>query len=246
MVRQPYRSLLLTMLGLALASCSGLNDIASLAPLTLTATVNTTTAAMENTPVTPVASPPATIAMVSARSTPRMPGCRPEEVAQLIMRFFDAFNRGDQAALPRFFPDTEAGTPNGSGQTFQWYSATDWSKDGGRHFVAYNRAQLFPYFARRHEQREQLRLRMIRVGEEQARGIAHIAYILSRQADDLPPELGGPERIAEGKGAIDCATQRLVVWSMAMNLGDVAPRPCPEPPAGISPTAVIVCGWPDR
>lgn len=197
-----------------------------------------------NPPSTATAAPAAVPQVVVTRDNERSPtGCSPREVAEVLLRFFDAFNRGDQQGLTRFF-DPE----------FEWYSVTAASSgnDRGSHFVTANRDALLAYFARRHEQHERLRLRALRVSGASWHGGVDFNYVLWRDAEDLAPELGGAERIAEGKGAIGCPGQKIFVWSMAMNhiapgqeqeyLDSVRPG-CPEPPAGTPPTAVIVCAW---
>jgi hypothetical protein len=40
------------------------------------------------------------------------------------------------------------------------------------------------------------------LGEE---GNVGIVYVLTREAEDLDPGLGGPDRSATGKGVINCA-----------------------------------------
>lgn len=43
----------------------------------------------------------------------------------------------------------------------------------------------------------------------------------------LPTELGGPEHLADGKGAIDCTDQTIMAWTMSQGTGN--PN---EPPMG--------------
>ena len=169
-------------------------------------------------------------------------GCGPREVAQLIMRFFDAFNNGDQEQLDRFF---------GFESGFQWYSVTEGDPSkGGRHFVAYNPEDLLAYFAERHQQHERLRLITVDVAGPSWHGGVDIAYFLTRRADDLEPGLEGSERIVHGKGAINCEKQQIFVWSMGMPMVDEKQPSgplwreiglCPDPPAGTPPTAVVAC-----
>ena len=165
--------------------------------------------------------------------------CSPHQVAELIVRFFDAFNRGDQEQLAGFF-----------GSDFMWYSVTEHSADRAeyRHFVTYNRDELPRYFAQRHEQHEHLRLLKLGVGQGgDPRGLTvGIAYLLTRQADDLKPGFGGPERLAGGKGAINCKEQTIYVWSMGINMvRENEPLPiyavCPTPTAVTPTSAVIAC-----
>lgn len=165
----------------------------------------------------PTAAPIATDPSHQATQTP--PGCKREEVTRLVERFLDAFNRGDQEQLARFF-----------GPRFEWYSVGD----GKRHSLAYNpngglrvggfpaglevtvghQDLLLPYFAQRHAEGERLRLRELSSNYEGVRDIAHITYTLDRTADDLAPAPGAAARETTGKGAIDCRDQTLMVWSM--------------------------------
>ncbi len=39
-----------------------------------------------------------------------------------------------------------------------------------------------------------------------------IAFVLTRRAADLPPEFGGPHRLASGKGQIHCPSRTIYVW----------------------------------
>ncbi len=157
--------------------------------------------------------------------TPPTPACSREEVTRLVERFLDAFNRGDQDQLARFF-----------GPRFEWYSVSDRGRESGdRHFLAYNpngglrlgafpeglevtvghQDLLLPYFAERHAHGERLELRKLGSSYEAGRNIAHITYTLTRTAEDLELRLGKPERETLGKGAVDCTDQTIMVWSMA-------------------------------
>ncbi|MQB01234.1 MAG: hypothetical protein GEU78_13235 [Actinobacteria bacterium] len=122
-------------------------------------------------------------------------------------------------------------------ENFEWYSATEGNpRNGGRHFVAYHRAKLQAYFLERISHDERMYLLEIDVGYERARNLGHVAYNLLRTADDLT------EYAAEagGKGAIDCDSGRIEVWSMAQGpkpqpVGDL----CPEEP--VPPDIAIAC-----
>ena len=77
-------------------------------------------------------------------------------------------------------------------------------------------------------------------------GGGNIGFVIQRQANDLDPELWGPDFIAMGKGFVDCETQTIDVWSMAMN----TPLPdspevsvCPTPIAEESRDAVFACTY---
>ena len=96
-----------------------------------------------------------------------------------------------------------------AGQLFAWYS-TD--SPGQRiNDEAYDRNTLMAYFARRHEQHEQLALESFRFNGTSPTGLGNFEFELSRSADD-----GISSAPYGGKGAIDCGVPNtLVVWSMA-------------------------------
>ena len=47
-----------------------------------------------------------------------------------------------------------------------------------------------------------------------------IVYVLTRDARDLEPGLGGPARMAFGKGAVNCESRRIFTWSMQMSTAE--------------------------
>jgi hypothetical protein len=98
--------------------------------------------------------------------------------------------------------------------------------EGGRvenGFVTYDEGERLCYFAERHGKGERLSLLKVSstqaglLGEENNVGIV---YVLTRDAEDLYPELGGPVRIAFGKGAIKCEIRQIFAWSMEMRAGE--------------------------
>jgi hypothetical protein len=121
-------------------------------------------------------------------------GCGPIEVADLITRFVDAFNRGDERQLVAFF-----------GPEFQWFSFSKPHNAGG-HFVAYNRDELPAYFAGRRAKNERLALTRLQLNGGGA-SLMHVAYDLEWRADDGSGE-------GHGKGAVNCQRGTLTVWSM--------------------------------
>ncbi len=170
------------------------------------------------------------------------PGCNPREVARLIVRFFDVLNHGDQERLANFiFGSGPAGV-----SPSQWYSASEGvESQGGRHFVAYNLRDFLSYAVERHQQHERLRLIEVDVAGPSWHGGVDIAYVLTRQADDL---LSGPgEHMAHGKGAVNCKEQKIFVWSMGMPIQKEQPcvtpaiELCPAPPPNSPSYAVIAC-----
>jgi hypothetical protein len=144
-------------------------------------------------------------------------------LARRIAAFFDAFNRGDPAAT---------GYIAASGG---WYSVGDGRR---RHFVTYSRRGLSGYFARRHHHGERLRLEQVDV--DYANGLGHIAYLVDRRADDLR-RLGITGTTAIGKGAVDCDTGQIVVWSMGMPAGHGHERFEVCPPPRTPSRAIVAC-----
>lgn len=140
--------------------------------------------------------------------------CSPQSVGDLVVRFFDAVNREDVAAISGFFTED-----------FEWFSITEGNpRNGGRHFAGYDHADLNRYFARRVQQDERMYLLEIDVQYESARDLGHVAYNLHRTADDISGY--GPD--AGGKGAIDCSTGLIHVWSFgqaegSMFVGELCP-----------------------
>ena len=117
-------------------------------------------------------------------------------------------------------------------------------------FVTYNQGEMLRYFAERHRQGE--RLELFKVSATQAgllgnKGNVGIVYVLTRDAEDLDPGLGGPNRIATGKGTINCGSKRIFVWSMEMREGDTrsereaASWLCTDPPGWRPGAAVVAC-----
>ena len=142
-------------------------------------------------------------------------GCSPDEVTARIVEMFAAVNRGDPNLVDEFF-GRQSQAP------FQWYSMDEFGKTEAEenHFVAYAWDELDAYWPERYRQQERLQLRSVQFnGWEGARGLVHFGpIVLARQADDLRPGLGGPESLAEGKGAYHCGTRAFVVLSLSMSL----------------------------
>jgi hypothetical protein len=165
-----------------------------------------------------------TTRIVVTRDDPGLPAaCRPRRLARHIAGFFGAFNRGDPSAVD--FVDPSEG----------WYSVSD---GRGRHFVTYSRSGLPEYFARRHRRGE--RLRLLEVDVSYARGLGHMAYRVERRAGDLA-RLGIVGTTAVGKGALDCETGKIVVWSMGQPAGQRFTRfaVCPRPTSRTG--AIVAC-----
>jgi hypothetical protein len=199
---------------------------------------------------------PATKVLVTSEDPSLPDGCRPREIAELVLDFFDAFNRGDQERLSRLFFISEGPSPPDFSEEgyypWSWYSVSEVGP-GGRiedGFVTYNQGELLRYFAERYGQREHLGL--IKVSATQAgllgeEGNVGIVFVLTRDARDLEPGLGGPARIAIGKGAINCASRKIFVWSMEMRAREdrsarqAAGWLCTDPPGWKPGSAVVAC-----
>jgi hypothetical protein len=79
-------------------------------------------------------------------------------------------------------------------------------RGGGRvenGFVTYDKGELLCYFAERPGKGERLSLQKVsstQPGLLDEDNNVDLVYVLTRDAEDLDPELGGPARIACGKG----------------------------------------------
>ena len=151
--------------------------------------------------------------------------CSPQRVGDLVVGFFDAVNREDAGATAGFFTDD-----------FEWYSITEGNpRNGGRNFVGRDHEDLERYFAERAQHDERMHLLEINVGYDSGRDLGHVAYSLRRTADDISR---GPD--AHGKGAIDCGTGLIHVWSMSQTKGPMGVREtCPGKPD--PPRVALAC-----
>lgn len=177
--------------------------------------------------------PTTTQPIIITRDDSALPqGCNPDEVAQLIMRFLDAFNKGDQEILEGFF--ALAGE--------RWFSDTISEEE---HFTTYTQAELLDYFTLRHQNNDRLQLIKVNVSPRGLRE-ADITFQMTREADDIEPGKNGRNRYVQGKGAIFCRTQKFMVWSMGTAPPNISPadylsQVCPDPPSNIPENAVIAC-----
>jgi hypothetical protein len=183
-------------------------------------------------------------------------GCHPRQIAEIVMGFIYAFNSGNQEQLARLFFVSEGPSPPDFSTKgyypWSWYSVSEVGAEGRIEdgFVTYDQSELLSYFAKRHEQSEHLELLKVSVtgagvlGEEDNVGII---YALTREAEDLGPGLGGPDHVAIGKGAINCASRRIFVWSMEMrawetrSAREAASWLCTDPPGWRPGKAVVAC-----
>ena len=118
-----------------------------------------------------------------------------DDVARLVEDFVRAYNDGDaEAAEASFSADPD----------FEWYSV---SRGQREEFTTYERSRLAPYFARRHEVGDRLKLLEVDVREERGwHGGYGFAFRLVRFSDQ-----GRAAGRYHGKGAADCT---IFVWSM--------------------------------
>lgn len=145
--------------------------------------------------------------------------CHPHQIALLITRFFDAYSNGNVDQLTHFFnQDFQASGIVG------WFSDTILSaeaSDNKRHFVARNHEELLDYLTSRREHSEKLKLLVLQVTARSSQSnTVDIGFVYRRQAKDLEPGADGLTRIGNGKGVVDCATQKIIVWSMALPAED--------------------------
>jgi len=195
--------------------------------------------------------------VIVTSNDPSLPeGCHPRQVADLVISFVGAFNRGDQATLSRIFFVSEGPSPpdfaDGGYDPWSWYTVGK-VEPGGKivgSFVTYDQGELLRYFSRRHEKGEQLRLLKLSLGQTGLLGKEDnvgFAYVLNRTARDLEPDLGGPASIASGQGAINCKNRRIFTWRMDMRVEDrrtnreAAAWLCTDPPGWRPGKAVVAC-----
>jgi hypothetical protein len=198
--------------------------------------------------------PAATDALVTRDSRSLPAGCSPREVAGLLNGFFDAFNRGDMQALDEIWTSEDSpGRPVGStGREFLWYAVTEGGsirRGPWRHRSIYDRPELLGYFAERHGQNERMELVAVRATRATEPWRVGVSFVVRRTADDLPSGLGGRQRIAGGKGVVDCERRRLQMWAMGMSTAEPdqdyppggARVPCPRPGGWSPANPVVAC-----
>lgn len=172
---------------------------------------------------------PETRVIVTSHNASLEEGCRPRPVAETVIRFVDAFNYGDQAMLSQVFFVSEGPSPadfsSAGYYPWSWYSVNEVGQSGKIEdgFVTYDQTELLRYFARRHQQGERLRLfkgALTGTGLLDEESNVGFVFVLARHAKDLGPDVGGPARIAYGKGALNCRNGRIFTWSMDMKIGE--------------------------
>ncbi len=217
------RRCFLVAIGVLLAACG---PIGTSAPATAPVSASPTTTVIPPTKAVPgaqapsstmpiiAATRPATRAATASGATPATPaiGCDNAAVTDVVARFLDAYNAGDQARLLALFPVRDATRGRlitGEETYFRWYwdvrrpSLRD--EDG---FAAYARDELPPYWALRHLQHEHLQLLRFQACDRNWDGNLAFVFEVTRKADDLLPH-----RVI-GKAEIDGDRGTIVLWSM--------------------------------
>jgi hypothetical protein len=199
---------------------------------------------------------PATKIIVTSDDASLPDGCSTRQIAELAIEFVDAFNSGDGERLSRLFFVAEGPSPPDFSEAgyypWSWYSVSEIGENGRIEdgFVTYDQGEMLRYFAERHRQGERLELIKVsstRAGLLEEESNVGIVYVLTRDAEDLAPGLGGPSRIAFGKGAINCERRQIFAWSLEMRAGDNrTPREaagwlCEDPPGWRPGKAVVAC-----
>jgi len=116
-------------------------------------------------------------------------------------------------------------------------------------FVTHDKGELLSYFTERHAKGE--RLSLLKVNSTQAGLLDEetnvgLIYVLTRDAEDLNPALGGLGRVAFGKGGINGESRQLFAWSMEMRAGVKNPEggrrlALRRPPGWRPGEAVVAC-----
>jgi hypothetical protein len=182
--------------------------------------------------------------------------CHPRQLAEIVVGFVDAFNSGDRDRLARIFFVSEGPSPPDFAardyEPWSWYTVSRVGASGKIEsgFVTYDQGELLRYFAKRHGKGERMRLLKVSLtqtgllGKEDNVGFV---YVLTREAEDLEPGLGGPARIASGEGAVNCKNRRIFAWRIDMRKEDSRTRReaaawlCADPPGWKPGEAVVAC-----
>jgi hypothetical protein len=152
--------------------------------------------------------------------------CGPSGIGELVIRFFETFNSHE---IADHIDDFIA--PAGR---FVWFSV----QGAGERLNddAYQRDSLSSYLQQRADIGEELRLVAMDTEYDRGRDLTNIAYTIQRSAPDIA---GGAELVA-GKGAIDCESGKIMVWSVGTARGDTEETLCPSA-AAVEPDMPVVC-----
>ncbi len=182
--------------------------------------------------------------------------CHPRRVAGLLIWFVDAFNQGRQEELSSVFFLSEGPSPpdfsSADYRSWSWFSSSEIGDDGkiARNFTTSDQGELLRYFAKRHRQGESIRLLKVsltKTGLLDMKSNVGFVFVATREASDLTASLGGPARIAYGKGALNCENLRIFNWTMDMKTREkrtereAADWLCKDPPGWRPGEAVVAC-----
>lgn len=156
------------------------------------------------TPTRPPAPTASARAVAPTATVALPPGCDEAAILGVVHGFVDAFNRGDQAALARFFPDrgTDGDHPwNGDFDQLRWFTLVRANPGKGVDVLDLSTPQtLLAYFAERHAQHERMQIVKLVINRgASGPGSAAINFRVARAADDLP------KMVFSGKGGVGCA-----------------------------------------
>ena len=135
--------------------------------------------------------------------------CTPARVGQQLTRVFAAAARADAAGIRRTLAPTAR---------FEWYSLTTVSGEQRLGHVVRRRPRTAARLLaeRSREAGERILVVAVEVSYEKRRNIAHFGQLFRYRARDLA---GGRWRSGHGKGAMDCASGGLMVWSAVAEVG---------------------------
>lgn len=151
---------------------------------------------------------PAVLIVGEALDLPQ--GCSPEELVDVVLSFFDAYNAGDQTRLTQFFD------PWIKQRVLEGRYADNFLNESDAvvgHFDTANRDELLPYFAERHRQHDQFHLLAIDAIAPQSGGrdpTMMVRYL--RQADDLPATSDAGVRVVHSPATIRCHDHKISTW----------------------------------
>jgi hypothetical protein len=119
--------------------------------------------------------------------------CSPVKVADAVLAFLDAFNRGDQRALLKVFPRSVI------------FSAQNPPPVG--FFLSSGQPSLLEYFSQRHAHSETLELTALHIQYGAVSREPGLSPTINRRSDDLPPG------VVTAKGAINCDDGAIILWN---------------------------------
>lgn len=153
-------------------------------------------------------------------------GCGPDDVGRLVVGFFEVFNSGDIGGRV----DEFVAPPS----RFAWFSVE--GVDERLDSEASDRGSIGGYLQARSDRGERLRLVAMDTEYERARNITHIAYNVERSER----ETLGSATVVVGKGAVDCESEKIMVWSMGTSEGGLQAL-CGSVPRSVDRALPIVC-----